>query len=416
MSFSIKGAKLIDGTGNPPLEDSLVRIEGDRIAWVGHASEKAESREFGELIQAEGMTLLPGLINCHVHLTCSGETNPQRFMDEAQETILALRNMAATLLGGVTTIRDCGTRTRATLHLSRAVQNGLLLGPRIISSGRCLTITGGHGMWLGYEVDGVQGLLKAAREELKAGAHWIKLMATGGVMTLGTDVGAASFTVEEMAVAAEEARKVGRRVAAHAIGTVGIKNALRAGVHSIEHGSYLDDEAIEMMLENQVSHVPTLSAYHQVVTHGEKSGIHPDSVRKAKSAGQNNLESLRRSLAAGVNVAAGTDAGMPYNYHGGIALELELLLEAGASPMQAIEIATRQAAINLGLESEIGTVEAGKIADLILVEGDPLKDIKILDKPGKVIKSGRIVPSIGSIQDTVAFFEKCTFAMERSYQ
>lgn len=410
MSLLIKGAKLIDGTGNPPREDSLVEIEGQRITWVGPAS---ESRKAGEVIPGEGMTLLPGLINCHVHLARNGEVNPARFIDEAEETIFALRNMAATISQGVTTVRDCGTRTRATLHLSRAIQNEVLLGPRIVSCGRCLTMTGGHAPWLGYEVDGVEELRKAARKELKAGAHWIKLIATGGVLTPGTDIGAASFTGEEMAAAVEEAKKVGRRVAAHAIGTAGIKNALRAGVRSIEHGSYLDTEAIEMMLENQVSHVPTLSAYHQVVTHAEDSGIHPDSVRKAQAACQNNTESLQRSLAAGVNVAAGTDAGTPYNYHGGIGLELELLVEAGASPMQAVEIATRQAAINLGLESEVGTVEAGKIADLILVPGDPLQDIRILGNPAKVIKSGRLVPGIDSLSDTVTFLRESTLNVEK---
>lgn len=390
----IKGVNVIDGAGGSFLTKALIQIEGSLISWVGPESDFEGSINDSEVIDGNGMTVLPGLINCHVHLASNGEPNPsmRAGLSEGEEALRAIRNAAKNLAAGVTTVRDCGTRSRAVIQLMSFIQNGMFLGPRIIPSGRCLTVTGGHGYWSGCEVDGVEDMRKTVREEIKAGAQWIKVIPTGGVLTPGTEIDFASYSIEELSVAVREAKKFGCKVAAHAIGNTGIKNALLAGVDSIEHGSYLDEEAVTMMLENEVFHVPTLSAYYQVVTNGVKAGIHPGSVRKAKEAHYSNTKSFIRSLESGVNVAAGTDAGTPFNYHGSIALEIQLMIEAGVTPLRAISIATLGGARLLGLENKIGTIEEGKEADLVFFYGNPIENIEVLYTPAAVIKSGYLVP------------------------
>jgi imidazolonepropionase-like amidohydrolase len=263
--------------------------------------------------------------------------------------------------------------------------------PRVISCGSPLTMTGGHLHWEAVEADGEEEIRKAVRSELKRGAQWIKVMATGGVLTPGTDVGSAAYSQEELAAAVEAAQVGGRRVAAHAIGNAGIKNALRAGVASIEHGSYLDAEAIEMMMARNAVHVPTLSAYDGVVSGGIDAGVPPESVSKATRANESNLDSFIASLSAGVMVCAGTDAGTPHNPHGRVAHELGLMVNAGATPFQAIQCATLNAARLLNLSDEVGEVSPGKIADLLLVDGDPLADIRCLSHPVVVIQAGEVV-------------------------
>jgi imidazolonepropionase-like amidohydrolase len=277
-----------------------------------------------------------------------------------------------------------------------------MLLPRVISCGSPITMTGGHLHWEAVEADGAAEVRKAVRAELKAGAQWIKIIATGGVLTPGTDIGAESYTEEELAAATAEARRAQRRVAAHAIGNAGIKNALRAGVSTIEHGSFLDDEALELMLERGAYHVPTLSAYHRVVTEGIDAGIPADSVAKALGAHETNLESFAKSLSAGVPIAAGSDAGTPHNPHGDLALELKLMVSGGASPLQALQSATTQAAAALGLSAELGTVEIGKRADLVLVEGNPLEDITVLAHPAAVVKDGMLAFAAESLTQAPA--------------
>lgn len=390
----IHGARLIDGTGNDPLENSLVEMSGSEIEWVGTVSKYGDLPGDEELIDAEGYTLLPGLINCHVHLAMDGQS-PHHVLanaSPAEEGFRALRNAANTLLGGVTTVRDCGARTRAVKDLSDAIDSGDFHGPRILTCGRGLTTTGGHAHWMCREVDGADEIRKGVREEIKQGADWLKVMATGGVSTPGTDAGAPTFTEDELRVAVETARQAGKAISAHAIGNAGIKNALRAGVDCIEHASYLDRETLELLKESRATHVPTLSSFHQVATHGEDSGLNPRFVQRTRKAAESNRNSFQMSRQAGVKLAAGTDAGVPLNYHGGIGLELKLMVEAGASPMESIVIATRNAASILGLEEQVGTVEVGKKADLVLVEDNPLKDPLRLNDPWKVIKDGQVVP------------------------
>jgi len=388
----IENVVIYDGTGGEPLRDAAVSINGDRIAWVGRLKDLPdEVAADRSVMDGDGQALLPGLINTHVHLSFDGRPDPQSYAanSEAQETLIVVASALQSLAGGVTTVRDCGARTSAVIALAEAVENGLVTGPRVVASGSFITMTGGHGNWAGIEADGTEAVRAAVRGQAKRGARSIKLIATGGVLTPGTEPGGASYTEEELAAGVAEADRLGVPVAAHAIGTEGIKNAIRAGVGSIEHGSYLDDEACELMVARNVSHAPTLSAYHTLVTGGSQAGVSPAILRKAVGASKSNTASFRRSVAAGVNVVCGTDAGTPQNLHGGVGLEIRLMVEAGVSIDAAVKFATLNSARCLGLEDQIGSIEQGKVADLILVDPKFAENPILLDFPSYVMRNGR---------------------------
>ncbi|MCK4471024.1 MAG: amidohydrolase family protein, partial [Anaerolineae bacterium] len=238
--------------------------------------------------------------------------------------------------------------------------------------------TGGHGWQMGQEVDGPDEVMKAAREQIKSGVDVVKFMATGGVMTPGVEPGSEQFTEEELRAGIQEAHKAGRKTAAHAQGTQGILNALRTGIDSIEHGIYLNEETISLMVNRDVPLIPTLSALYNIESKGVSAGIPAFAVDKTLRIKPFHLESLRMAREAGVRVAMGTDAGTPFNVHSKNLGELKRLVEVGYSPMEALESGTRIAAQVLGLENELGTIEEGKLADLIVVEGNPLEDIGLM--------------------------------------
>lgn len=381
----LTNAVLWDGTGAPPRRGATVAIRDGRIG------ESAGGHD-AQVVDVGGRTVLPGLINVHVHLTLDGEPNPAQTVAQqrgARGAARVIRNAERTLRAGVTTVRDLGAGDHGLLELRSE------LGPRVLAAGRCITMTGGHGHFIGVEADGTVEVARAVRRELKAGADVVKLIASGGVLTPGTAPGAASFSRAELAAGIEEAHKAGRRVAAHAIGTQAVKNALAAGIDTVEHGSYLDEEAIALLRERGAALVSTLSAYHQVVAHGRAAGIAADAVAKAEAAIEANTRSFQAAVRAGVRVATGTDAGTPFNPHGGIALELTLMVKAGLTPARALLAATRDAAAVLGLEAEIGTVEPGKWADLVIVDGDPLATIQDIARVAAVVRAGALIPVAG---------------------
>lgn len=404
MTTAITGATLIDGTGHDPLTNATVIVDNGRIQSVAAGGDVPRD---ADVIDADGLTLLPGLIDTHVHMLANGDGIVQILMTPySLHLYKGITNAARMLDGGVTTVRDAGGTPAG---MKYAIQQGIFPGPRMQVAITILSQTGGHadsmmpcGACMRIEVpdippsvvDGVEPMRQRVREILRAGADWIKVCATGGVLSPSDSPTASQFTVAELTAAVEEGRAHGEvRMMAHAQGTNGIKNALRAGVKSIEHGIWLDDEAIEMMLANDVYLVPTLVAPMQVVRRAEAApGSLPEAmVEKARRVIADHHASFRRAVEAGVTVAMGTDSGV--GPHGENAEELALMVHHGMTPMQAIVATTRNAATLMRLDNEIGTLEPGKLADLILVAGDPLADVTVLqphDNIVLVMQSGAI--------------------------
>jgi len=387
----IRGARIITDPDAEPLRDAAVLAEQGRIRAVGPTEELEGAAGEAEVVDAQGHTLMPGLIDCHVHLTLDPEPDPWPQLNEPDAicALRAARNAERTLLAGVTTVRDMGAKNFVDVSLRQAIGRGLAVGPHLLVSGHCLVMTGGHGHYIGRQADGPDDLRRAAREQLRAGVDIIKLMATGGVLTPGVQPGAQQLEEAEMAAAVAEGHKAGRRAAAHAQGAAGIKAALRAGVDSIEHGIFLDPEAIHWMVERRVFLVPTLAAIHHILEHGVDGGIPAHAVDKSRACQEHHLRSFQTALTAGVPIAMGTDAGTPFSAHGDNALELELMVRAGMTPRQALAAATTQAARLLGLEKDRGGIREGMRADMLLVAGDPLADITVLRRGlVQVYKSG----------------------------
>ena len=390
MTMLLKDVRLIDGTGRV-WESAAIRIEGERIAAVAHAVVPSLAEETLDLA---GKTVIPGLINCHTHLCLDGSPDPGAAWagrSLTENALVAAMHAEATLRAGITTVRDLGGREGVDLGLKKAINAGLIQGPRMLVSGKLLCMTGGHGYLMGREVDSPDEARKGAREQLKAGVDVIKLMATGGVMTLGVEPGSAQLTCEEMRAAVEEAKKAGKLTASHAQGTTGIKNAVRAGIDSIEHGFYLDAEAIDMMLERGTFFVPTLAALYHIIQAGPDSGIPAFMIEKSKRATDAQIESFRRAVEAGVSIAAGNDGGTPFNLSDNLVSELERMVVAGMSPAEALATANGNAAELLHMADQIGTVEQGKLADLLVLDADPLVDISALRQVYVVIKAGQPV-------------------------
>jgi imidazolonepropionase-like amidohydrolase len=351
-------------------------------------------------IDLEGRSLLPGIIDSHVHLCLDGSPDPVGALIREPDPIITLKAAEfarRTLLAGVTTIRDMGGKGGIDLGLRTAIRSGLIPGPRMLASGRLICMTGGHGWQFGREADSPDEVRKAAREQIRAGADIVKLMATGGVMTPDVEPGSEQLTEEELRAGIQEAHKAGRRTATHAMGTQGILNALRAGIDSIEHGVFLNEEAVSLMVKKNVPLIPTLSALYHIEKKGIASGIPAFAVEKTLRLKPFHLESVRMAREAGVQVATGTDAGTPFNMHGENSGELMRLVEVGHSPMEALQAATQIAAKVIGWENDLGTIEEGKLADLIVVEGNPLEDIGLLLKAeaiSLVMQGGKIVKGV----------------------
>lgn len=392
-AYLIRNVTLIDGLGGEPHADWAVAVEGERIAWIG-PSAQAPAFDPHNVIDGTGHSLMPGMINSHVHLCNDGAADLFAQVQNDSVPIATIRsviNARLTLAAGITTVRDCGAASQIAIEIAKAVDRGFIEGPRVRAAGRVVTMTGGHGHFIGREADGPDEVRKAVRAEIKGGANFIKVMATGGVLTPGVDPSQTAFQLDELQAAVEEAHKAGRPAAAHAIGNGGIKNALRAGIDSVEHGFYLDDEAVNLALKNETFLVPTLIAVDQIVNNGAKGGIPDWVVKKAEGESGHHRESFVMAVKSGVRIAAGTDAGTPFNPHGDLPLELAKMVEFGLSPMLALVAATSNAARLLRMDDQIGSVEKGKLADLILVLGDPLKDIGAMRRPAFVMKSGRVV-------------------------
>jgi imidazolonepropionase-like amidohydrolase len=370
---------------------SGVLVSDGRVEWVGAHARAPRAARAAHEIDGSGKTLTPGLIDCHVHLCFDGGADfageAREMTSDAAAAIKAVRNAARTLEHGVTTVRDLGGRADAAIQVARGVERGLIPGPRILAAGRALTITGGHGHNVGIarEVDGPVAVRAAVREEIRAGATAIKLIATGGVLTPGITADFTSFTQEELEAAVDEARSWGRVVAAHAIGPEGILRAVRAGVDSVEHGSMLTTEGARLMKERGTFHVPTISAIRGMVEHPDEVPAY--AVEKATRVADLARDAFRRSVRVGVPIACGTDAGTPFNPHGNTTREIVRMVEWGLTPLKAMQAATSNAARLLRLQ-DAGVVAEGAAADLVLYDENPLERIEAVLKPAVVLRAG----------------------------
>lgn len=365
---------IFDGEALLPPGHALL-VEGGRIAAIGALAQF--DGYAGERVAMAGQTLLPGLIDCHAHLTLSADLEGFRGaltrFSRAGLTLRALENAQACLRGGITAMRDCGGVDHVEVAVRDACNSGRLPGPTLRVAGRCICMTGGTNFLVARQADGPDEVVKAVREQIAAGCDCIKLMATGGVLTPGTDINDAQYTPAELDAGVAEARRFGRPVAAHAIGAAGILNAARAGVDSIEHGVFLTDESIAEMLARDIVLVPTLAAITHIVQHLDE-GFGEDVQAKARQAIACSRQSVRRFHEAGGRIAMGADTGTPFNPHGSNARELQYMVEAGMGAADVLRAATATAADLLRL-ADRGRLRRGHVADLLLVDGNPLQDI-----------------------------------------
>lgn len=374
------------------LKNCYLTVADDKIEKIGRMEELDKSGE-ADIIDLTGKTIMPGMFNCHIHSLSTPIGYPARLNHEnpGKFAIRGMLHLQQHLKSGVTFVRDMNGRKLVEMDLKECLREGLFLGPELYVCRQCLCMTGGHGWSLGRECDGVDDARKAAREQIKAGADFIKIMSTGGIMADGEQPGEEQLTEDEIRAAVEVAHRAGRRTATHAQGTQGIKNALRAGIDSIEHGIMLDDEAVEMMLKNGTSYVPTLAASYFIIKNGVEGGIPVFAVEKAKRYREIHIRSFIKAWKAGVKIGTGTDAGTPYNLHSDSYVELCLMVEAGMTPMDAIVASTKVSSEIMGVDSWVGTLEKGKKANFLVLDENPLDNICSLKKVGQVYKNGELV-------------------------
>ncbi len=400
----IHAGRVIDGESDRILDEATVRVAGDTI--IGLERGWIEAGPGDTVIDLTDYTILPGLMDMHVHLDgeYSADSRLSEFiMNEADYALDAAKFAQRTLLAGFTVVRNLGDSYNVTVALREAIEDGDVIGPRIFTAAKSLASTGGHADptngWASTimgdpgpadgVVNSVEDARKAVRQRYKDGADWIKVTATGGVLSVAKSGRNPQFTMAELEAIVDTAADYGLRVAAHAHGTEGMKRAVLAGVASIEHGTYMTDEVIKLMKERGTWYVPTILAGKWVAEKAEIDGFFPELVRpKAAAIGPLIQDTFHRAYEAGVPIVFGTDTGV--SAHGDNAREFGLMVEAGMPAMEAIQAATSVAARFLGIEERYGTLAAGKQADIVAVRGNPLEDIHVLENVAFVMKAGEI--------------------------
>lgn len=388
MVTLFKNANVVDVINETVISGGAVLVEDGIIKEVGA---NISAPKGAGVVDLGGKTMIPGLFNCHVHMCSDAGTGVSETISDAAITIRAIKNLTTLLNSGVTYIRDAGATNYIDIDLHNAQLKGEVVAPEMQTSGRCICMTGGHGYDTGREADGPDECRKAAREQLKAGANWIKLMATGGVMTKGVEPGSPQLTEEELRAAIEEAHKTGAKTFSHAQGMTGIKNVLRAGIDSIEHGFFMDDWCFDFMKEHNVFFVPTLAAPYWIKYYGTDAGIPDFMVKKVEKTIEAHQDTFRRAHKAGVKIALGTDAGTPFNKYDMTGFEAVLMVENGMTPMEAIQCGTINAAELLSVQDTHGSITPGKKANFAIFEKDPLKDIHALLDCSMTVLNGKVV-------------------------
>nr|WP_136251192.1 amidohydrolase family protein [Ningiella ruwaisensis] len=394
----IKADALIDVESGKRISPAFVEIEKDKVLALH--DELPELQDTDELIDLSGHTLLPGFMDMHVHLTSDAKVHGYKRLNRSlpRVTLSGVEHAKATLMAGFTTVRNVGAPGFADVALRDAINDGELVGPRMFVAGRSIGVTGGHcdNNLLPPEfeaksdgvADGPWAVRAKVRENIKYGATVIKFCATGGVLSKGTKVGVQQYSFEEMKALIDEAHMRGLTVAAHAHGLDGIITAIKAGVDSVEHVSFLNDEAIKLAKQNGTYFSMDIYVTEYILGEGEKAGILQESLDKERTVGKQQRENFRKAVAAGVNMVFGSDAGV--YPHGDNPKQFSRMVEFGMSPVQAIQSATITPAKLLKQESTLGSIAPNKYADIVAVKGDPLEDITLLENVDFVMKAGAV--------------------------
>src|SRR5438309_605291 len=408
----IRAGRLFDGTGDKVRENMVIVVQDDRIQSVG--SPASVSIPAGAtVIDLSKATVLPGLIDCHTHLGARADRYDEiyRFKDTPfQSAFAGVVHARKTLEAGFTSVRDVGSEPFLAVDLRNSINDGFTIGPRIVASGPAISITGGHGDLNNYSpqtrvtmfpeerdyriADGVDQVRHVVRAQVKYGVDVIKILATGGVLSKGDSPGAPQYTLEELKAAAEEAHMAGRKIAAHAHGAQGIKNAILAGIDSIEHASLIDDEGIRLAKERGTYLDMDIYNDEYLVNEATKVGLPAENLEKEKMVGRLQRENFAKAVKAGAKMAFGTDAGV--YPHGDNARQFYFMVKYGMTTAQAIRAATSSAADLIGRANDVGTISPGKFADIIAVDADPLADVRALEHVSFVMKGGVVYKEKGT--------------------
>jgi imidazolonepropionase-like amidohydrolase len=402
----VRAGRLFDATSDNLRENMVIVVVGERIQSIAPAGSTTIPAG-ATVMDLSHATVLPGLIDCHTHLGTRADRYDEiyNFKDTPlQSAFAAVVHARKTLEAGFTSVRDVGSEPFLAVDLRNSIDEGFIPGPRVVASGPAISITGGHGDLNNFSpqtrvmmfpeerdfgiADGVDQIRHVVRAQLKYGVDVIKILATGGVLSKGDSPGAPQYTLEELKAAADEAHMAGRKIAAHAHGAQGIRNAILAGIDSIEHASLIDDEGIRLAKEHGVYLVMDIYNDDYILTKAVEFGLPKENVEKEKMVGRVQRESFARAVKAGTKMAFGTDAGV--YPHGDNAKQFAYMVKFGMTPAQAIHAATSNAADLIGRSKDVGTLEAGKFADLVAVTGDPLQDVRALESVGFVMKGGTV--------------------------
>lgn len=385
----LRNVNIVDVDNENIIEKANILIDRNKIAQM--SMDEINIKDNCQVYDYDGCYVLPGLIDMHTHLIWSGGDDPVRTVEEEglQLSLLhSVYNANKTLKAGITTVREVGSNENASISLGKAIERGYVVGPRIISCGCSIIMTGGHDPFWGLEADGVNEVIKAVRKQVLAGAKVIKVSATGGVYGKieGEDVGTSEFTFEELKAIADEAHRFGLKVAAHVISEKAIWDCINAGIDTLEHAHFLTEDAMDKMIEKGIYWVPTLYTYRQIA---KGDNVPAYASEKAKAIVDIHREAFIKGLKKNVPIAAGSDAGSPAGVdHPSLLGELESMAEYGCSTIKAIKSATLNAAKALNMEKFIGSLEVGKFADIVVVSNNPLENISNLKDIVKVFIEG----------------------------